>query len=421
MKKNRFQFILVLAILSLVTFISCEKNQEEFVIPKTNPSATNFDINYKEGNVSIDINSNVIVYATIDEKVKTWLTYKYKDSCQTLVLNYLENNTPEKRVGKVSLFDGDSTITVTVNQAGNPFAVGGGVKTVSVDYKTYTVDYAGTPVTLFEIAKDQAAKIPIGAYVQIACSNNNGTIMLVGSNPLISGKPVNGKFLFAWTKELAAGNGVLARLDGGFTPVSTTAFYSRKNHAYTISTVNYGGTAITLLSVAKEDAANIPIGSNVVIECPSDKGTIMLVGSNPLISGSPVNGKFTFTWTQAMASGGGILARIDGGFDPKVLYSVSFKTDLKYDISTVNYGGTAVTLLVVSADQAANIPIGATVVAETSSDSGTIMLVGSNPLISGSPVNSKFIFSWTSAMAGGSGILGRLDGGFTPTSLYVRN
>ena len=400
-------------------FNSCEDDAEDLIIPEINPSETSFNVDYTEGEVSIELNSNVIVYTIIDSENKDWLNYQYQDSCKTLILSYFENDTTTERVGHVLLTYGDSTLDVTINQAGNPYAVSGGVKVVNLDYEITTVDYGGTQVTLLSVSAEEAAKIPVGAYVEIECSDNEGSILLVGTE--ISGSPLNWKFNFVWTQALADGEGILARLDGGFDPISMTASYSRKNHLFEVFTVDYGGTLVNLLQMSSDEAANIPVGATVVIECSSDEGTIMLIGTDPEISGSPVNGKFSFTWTQAMAAGAGLLARIDGGFDPIIMYSISFKTDLAYEVTTVDYGGTPVTLFIVAAEETANIPIGASVVIECSSDEGTIMLIGTDPMIMGSPVNGEYIFFWTTAMAAGDGFMARLDGGVDPSGMYCRN
>ena len=419
MKKYKFLYVFALALTTVAMFSSCKDDTEELIVPEINPSETSFNVDYTEGEVRIELNSNVIVYTTIDTENKDWLKYQYQDSCKTLILSYFENDTTAERVGHALLTYGDSTLDVTINQAGNPYAVSGGVKTVNLTYDITTVDYGGTPVTLLTVNGDEASKIPVGAYVEIECSNNEGTILLVGTDPIISGKPVDGKFNFEWTSAMAAGSGILARIDGGFAPVSMKAVYIRKNHLFETFTVDYGGTLVNLLQLSSDETAKIPVGATVVIECPGDEGSILLIGTE--ISGSPVNGKFSFTWSQAMAAGEGLLARIDGGFEPIIIYSVSFKNDLVYDIITVDYGGTLVTLLMASAEETSNIPIGATVVVETSSDQGSFMLIGSDPLIMGSPVNGKFEFTWTSALASGDGMLARIDGGFDPVSMYCRN
>nr|WP_319590760.1 hypothetical protein [uncultured Draconibacterium sp.] len=420
MKKYKFLFLFALVISGLALFSACEDDVEEMLIPEINPSETSFDVDYKEGEVSIELNSNVTVYTTIDSEDKDWLKYSYQDSCKTLVLNFFENDTTADRVGHALLTYGDSTLDVTINQAGNPNAISG-KKVVEIAYEISTVDYGGTTVTLFSVAAEETAKIPVGAMVEVQSASDEGTIMFIGTEPLISGSPVNGKFNFVWTEALAAGEGLLARLDGGFEPVLMKALYSQKSHLFERMTVDYGGTPVNLLQISAEETANIPIGSIVTIECNSDEGSIMIIGTDPMIMGSPVNGKFSFKWTATMAAGQGLLARIDGGFDPIVIYSISFKTDLGYVISTVDYGGTTVTLFNVAAEETSKIPIGATVVVETSSDQGSFMLIGSDPLIMGNPVNGKFEFTWTSAMASGDGMLARIDGGFDPVSIYCRN
>ncbi|WP_319231983.1 hypothetical protein [Draconibacterium orientale] len=420
MKKYRFLFVLAFVFSGLLMFSSCEDDMEELIIPEINPSETHFDVDYKEGEVSIELNSNVIVYTTIDSEDKGWLKYKYQDSCKTLVLTYFENDTTADRIGHALLTYGDSILDVTINQAGNPNAISG-KKVVDIGYEITTVDYGGTAVTLFMVSTEQTAKIPVGAIVEIQCSSDEGTIMFIGTESEISGRPVNGKFNFVWTAAMAAGDGLMARLDGGFNPVSMKALYSQKSHLFELMTVDYGGTPVNLLQISAEEAANIPIGSIVTIECNSDNGSIMLIGTEPMIMGSPVNGKFSFTWTATMAAGEGLLARIDGGFDPKVIYSISFKTELAYEITTVDYGGTPVTLFMAAAEQTANIPIGASVVIECSSDEGTIMLIGTDPMVMGSPVNGEYVFAWTTAMAAGDGFMGRLDGGVEPIGLYCRN
>ncbi|WP_321346148.1 hypothetical protein [uncultured Draconibacterium sp.] len=419
---NKYKFLLVFAVFisGLLMFSSCEDDMEELIIPEINPSETQFDVDYKEGEVSIELNSNVIVYTTIDSEDKDWLSYHYQDSCKTLVLNYFENDTTADRIGHALLTYGDSTIDVTINQEGNPNAISG-KKVVDIGYEITTVDYGGTAVTLFIVAAEETANIPVGAMVEIQCSGDDGTIMLIGTEPMITGIPSNGKFNFVWTVEMAAGDGFMARLVGGFDPVSMKAMYSQKSHLFETMTVDYGGTAVNLLEISAEEAANIPVGATVTIQCTSDEGTIMLIGTDPEISGSPVNGKFSFTWTATMAAGEGLLARIDGGFDPEVIYSISFKTELTYEITTVDYGGTPVTLFIVAAEQTANIPIGASVVIECSADEGTIMLIGTEPMIIGSPLNGAYVFTWTAELAAGDGFMARLDGGVDPIGMYCRN
>ncbi len=426
MKKISIYLGMMIIIIMPTVFLSCDDEMQEEIIPIIEPSQSEFDVEYTEGEVTVDFNSNVIFYATIEGEEESWLSYSFKNNCKTLVITYLENDTTINRVGKITVVKSEVAKDITISQAGNPNANNGKLQKLDLNY---SVSSAGG-YTVFSVPKEECDKIPIGATVVLECGDA-GTISLLDASyaEFVGGGPVNGTFSFVWTQGIAnitAENGITTGiLRDGFEINSAYVQYNKSNLEYSIN--SQGG--YTILSVAAEECAKIPAGSNVVFECPSDEGTISLLDPSytEFAGGSPVNGKFSFGWTNAIvditAENGITTGILRNGFDVSSMYFTDLNTELQYTITS--QGG--YTIFSVSLEECAKIPIGATVVLKCPSDAGTISLLDATytEYAGGSPVNGEFSFLWTKDIAeitATAGITtGILRDGFDVNSMSCHN
>jgi len=69
-------------------FLSCTEELEPVIVPSIEVKQTVFDVGYKSGEIPLDVESNVIFYATVDAASKKWLSYEFSDSCKNLKLVY---------------------------------------------------------------------------------------------------------------------------------------------------------------------------------------------------------------------------------------------------------------------------------------------------------------------------------------------
>lgn len=425
MKKYKILYgFIVAATLSLGLF-SCKDDAEQLIVPSITSSTTDYSVDYKEGTIKTDVASNVIYYATVDAASKKWLFYQFSDTCKTLTLKYVESDTIVARTGKITLTKGDASIVLTVKQAGNPDA-GTGLKRVILPFTVTT----GTYNILRATAAD-CAKIPVGSTVVFECSSGDvGSISFLDATyaTFFAGSPVDGKITFVWTNDMAvktASGGIMALLNSGLTITNMYCLYTKKALVYTLQS----GGGYDFLRVTNVEGSKILVGSTVTFECSADAGSMKLMNPTTyatLAEGSPVNGKFNVTWTQAMVdatASGGIMTMLLGGVKVTALNYVYIKTKIVY---TFQAGG-GYNFLKTVAKESAKIPVGATVVFECKADAGTIRLM--NPttyatLAEGSPVNKKFTVIWTSDMAKASatgGIMAMLINGVEVTDFYSRN
>jgi len=427
MRSSKIIFSIFTLLVTIFAITSCEDNETvEVVTPEINPSQSDFNVDYTAGEVSIELNANSIFYATVAKEDESWLSYKFDNSCTTLIVSFLESDTITERIGHITLSKGDVTELLSFTQAGNPNANNGKFQKVALEY---AVNSAGG-YTIFSVTAQECSKIPIGATVVIECGDV-GTISLLDATytEYVGGGPVNGTFSFVWTKEIAnitaTGGIATGILRDGFEISAVYAVYKKSNIEYNINT--QGG--YTILSVSADECAKIPIGANVIFECPSDAGTVSLLDASyqAFAEGSPVNGKFSFSWTSNIAniteSAGITTGILRDGFDISNMYFTSVITDLEYSITT----GGGYTIFSVSVEECAKIPIGATVVLECPSDAGTISLLDATytEFAGGSPVNGEFSFVWTkeiAAITATAGITtGILRDGFDVTSMSCHN
>jgi len=164
----------------------------------------------------------------------------------------------------------------------------------------------GGGYTIFSVTAEECDKIPVGATLDFLCPSDNGSISLLDATytPYAGGSPVNGKFSFAWTNEIAAitvESGITTGVIRDGFDVSSLFFIDMNTELE--YSINEGG-GYTIFSVSLEECAKIPIGATVVLECPSDAGTISLLDATytPYAGGSPVNGEFSFVWTKEIAA-----------------------------------------------------------------------------------------------------------------------
>lgn len=427
MKKSKSIFSIYILLILFISFTSCEDdNVEEIVIPEINLTQTEFNVDYTSGADTIELNANAIFYATVDPDNESWLSYRFINNCTSLIVSYLESDTIVERIGNITLSKGDVSEQLSFTQAGNPNASNGKFQKLVLDYSV--VNSGG--YTIFSVSADECNKIPIGATFFMECGDQ-GTISLLDEsyNEFVGGSPVNGTFSFVWTQEIAnitASAGITTGiLRDGFEINAVYAVFTKSNVDYDI---NIGG-GYTILSVSAEQCAEIPVGGNVVFECPSDDGTVSLLDAsyNEFAGGSPVNGKFSFAWTSEIAtiteSAGITTGILRDGFDVSNIYFTSVQTDLEYSI---NIGG-GYTILSVTVEECAKIPIGATVVFECPSDAGTISLLDDTytEFAGGSPVDGVFSFVWTKEIAAKTASVGITTGilrdGFEVSSMFFHN
>jgi len=426
MKKYKILYgFIVAATLSLGLF-SCKDDAEQLIVPSITSSTTDYSVDYKAGTIKTDVASNVIYYATVDAASKKWLSYQFSDTCKTLTLKYVESDTIVARTGKITLTKGDASIVLTVKQAGNPNAGSGKLKRIDIANSIAT----SGGYTILSVTAAESAKIPIGAIVVLPCAADAGTISLINSSTYAEyagGAPVGGAFSFVWTQDMAtttAGKGIMGILRGGVSVTGMYCLYAKFAVPYTIAT--QGG--YTILNCTAADAAKIPVGAVITLDCAADAGTASFINSTTYAEyagGAPVGGKLIFVWTKEMAAataGKGIMGILRGGISVTNMSYVYVKGDI---VNTVTAG--AYTILNVTAAESAKIPVGATVVFETTGDAGTISLINSTTYAEyagGAPANGVFSFVWTKDMVTtttGKGIMGILRGGFTINKMYYHN
>jgi hypothetical protein len=426
--KNLIFIFNILSVIA-VTFLgsSCKDDKVELIVPNITATTTDYSVDYKEGTVKTDITSNVVYYATVDANSKKWLSYTFSDTCKTLTVNYAASDTIVARQGTITVSKGNSKLVLTVKQAGNPNAGAGKLKRIDL---ANSISTSGG-YTILSVAATESAKIPVGAIVVLPCAADAGTISLLNSTTYAEyagGAPIGGAFSFIWTQDMAtqtAGKGIMGMLRGGVSVTGMYCLYTKFAEPYTIAT--QGG--YTILNCTSADAAKIPVGAVITLDCANDVGTVSFLNSTTYAEyagGAPVGGKFTFIWTKAIAdqtAGKGIMAMLRGGISVTNMTYVYVKNDI---INTVATGG-GYTVLNVTAVESAKIPVGATVVFETAGDVGTISLLNATTYAEyagGAPVNGVFSFVWTKDMVtttAGKGIMGLLRGGFTINKMYYHN
>jgi len=421
MKQNKI-LLAALIILTIPFMFSSCKEDKVFIKAVLELEQSELIVPYTAGDSIIGVTANNVYTVTVDENGADWLTYDILSDGNSIMVSYTPNDSTLERTGRLIIINDDVMRFLDVTQEGIPSS---GVTKLDIEY---AVSNQGG-YTIFSVQKQECDKIPIGATVVIDCGDV-GTISLIDASYVeyVGGGPVNGTFSFVWTQEIAninASGGITGVLRDDFEINSVYATYTKGNLEYSIN--NQGG--YTILSVSAEECAKIPIGANVVFESPSDAGTISLLDASyqPFAEGSPVNGKFSFSWTSDIAniteSAGITTGVLRDGFDVSNMYFTSVITDLEYSIS--NQGG--YTIFSVTVDECAKIPIGATVVFNCPSDAGTISLLDANyqPFAEGGPVNGVFSFVWTkeiAAITATSGITtGVLRNGFEITSIYCHN
>jgi len=425
MKKYILFYSLLFAIPFMIMLVSCEDDTVEKIIPNIEINQSEYEVEYTSGEITVDLTSNVIYYVTIDDQAKEWLSYEFQDNCQTFIIKYDESDTVAVRSGFITLSKSDVEVPITITQAGNPNADNGKLKSMDLEY---FID-SSSGYTILSISADECDKIPIGATVKFECGAGGTISFIDGSySEFIGGKPVDGIFSFVWTQAIAdktAASGLTGILRDGFSISTASAIYSMSNIEYSIDS----SSGYTILSVSADVCNNIPSGATVVFECASDEGTISLLDGSytEFAGGAPVNGKLSFKWTQNImditAENGITTGIIRNNFDLSNMYYSYVDSELEYSVTTS--GG--YTIMSLPVEECANIPIGATVVIECSSDAGTISMLDSSyaQYAGGSPVNGEFSFVWTQEIAtnnASSGITTAiLRDGFDIVGMYCHN
>ncbi len=425
MKAYRYYYSILFAISITFMLVSCEDDTVEKIIPNIEVNQSEYDVDYSSGEITVDLTSNVIYYVSVEEDASEWLSYEFQDSCQTFIIKYDESDTIAIRSGVITLSKSDVEVPITITQAGNPNADNGKLKSMDLEY---IID-SSSGYTILSISAEECDKIPIGATVKFECGDGGTISFIDGSySEFMGGGPVDGVFSFVWTQAIAdktAASGLTGILRDGFSISTASAIYSMSNVEYSIDS----SSGYTILSVAADECAGIPLDATVVFECTSDEGTISLLDGSysEFAGGSPVNGKLSFTWAQNIVDitteNGITTGIIRDNFDLSAMYYNYVATDLQYVVTTS--GG--YTIMSVPVEECANIPIGATVVIECSSDAGTISMLDSSyfEYAGGSPVNGKFSFVWTQEIAvnnASSGITTAiLRDGFDIVGMYCHN
>jgi hypothetical protein len=402
---SRILFALIIAVL----VSSCKKDTvDALIVPLIVPDQTNIQVGYQAGKVKVNVESNVIFYATVDNASKNWLKYQFTDSCKNLIISYLENtDTTSSRTGYVTVSKGSVSEVLTVLQKkASPPRIR---RELDIAFQT-----TGSNLT---ISAEECAKIPLGSIVVIESSSETGSFQLSGFNE-ISGNLSKGKFSFVWTAKMdsiRAAKGLTGILGNGFKPSVVYASFVKKSHKWVdASSVNFNGKTFYFLDILAEETSTIPIGATMVVKCPVNVGAFIIGFSTHL---NPIDGKVTFPWTKNLINDKGVAEFIrTDGFEVSDIYSISFKVDLLPEIKE-NGSNTSLTL---SAAETAYIPIGATVVIKCADNQGTININGFGSL-TGNPVDGEFTFKWTAAMRNAGELAATISGGSKPTSMFCRN
>jgi len=423
MKELKIILAVIIIFSSSFVFTSCSEDDEIFIKATLELEESAATVPYTEGELTVGVTANDDYNVTVYQNGIGWLDYEILNEGDSLKVFYTANDSTLERTGRLILINDDVMRFYDITQEGIPTS---SITKIDIDY---AVNSSGG-YTIFSVSEQECNKIPIGATLVIDCGDA-GTISLLDAsyNEYMGGSPVNGSFSFVWTQEIAnttASGGITTGvLRDGFEVNAVYAIYTKGNIEYAIN--SQGG--YTILSVSAEECAKIPKGANVIFECPSDDGTVSLLDAsyNAYVEGSPVNGFFSFSWTSAIAgiteSAGITTGILRDGFDVSSMYFTSVINDLEYTIN--DQGG--YTILSVSAEECAKIPIGATLVFECPSDDGTISLLDSNyqSFAEGGPVNGEFSFVWTkeiAAITATSGIsTGVIRDGFDITAMYCHN
>jgi hypothetical protein len=421
------KIIIVLVATTLISSCSDDDSAEELTptIEVVNPD---INVGYKTGETVIPFSSNVILYANVDPANQNWLSYRFEDNCKTLVVKYIENNTTDQRVGHITLSKSGVGEILTITQQGNPDATGGGgLEKVDLEF---IVDNSSGYAILF-VTPSEIAKIPVGATLVMKCSSDEGSISLLNPNTFAEyagGSPVNGEFKFVWTQEIAeitSTAGMTGMLNNGFNVSSVSCLYEKSNVEFIVD----NSSGYTMLIAMPDEVAKISVGAIVVLECPSDVGSIGFVNPSNFqeyAGGSPINGKFTFKWTSEIANitaGTGLMGLIRDGFNVSSMYFISVKTDLEYIIDN----SSGYTILALLPEEVAKIPIGATIMLECAGDAGSVSFVNPSDFAEyagGSPVNGTFSFVWTKEMVAitrSTGMMAILRDGLNVSGMYCHN
>jgi hypothetical protein len=408
MKKNISIISLLFTLITLVSFYSCENENEEIdIVPEFNVGNSTYDVGYEAGSTVIDVTSNVIYYVHIDDAAKGWLKYSFSDSCKTLSLVYSENtDTTLSRTGYATISKFGVSEVITVNQAK---ATPPRIKPV-INIGFQSADNSLT------ISAQECLKIPVGSILEIESSSNTGSFQLSGFDD-VSGNVSEGTFSFEWTHEMdSIGriNGITGILGNGFNPSKIYSSYVSTNYTWEDKgSVSFGGFTYYFIAIPANEAATIPVGSTMYVGTAKDVGTF-IAGQTRY---NPVNGKLHFAWNSGYIGKNGAAEFIwTDGLQIAAIYAISFNIDLFPEIKD-NGGNISLKL---NLKEASYIPIGATVVIKCEDDSGTININGF-PELTGSPVNGEFSFNWTSAIRDVGELNATISGGSKPLVMYFRN
>jgi len=418
---------IILAILiifsSSFVFTSCSKDEEVIIKATLELEKSEMTVPYTEGELTVGVTANDDYTVTVYGNGADWLSYEILNDGDSLLVSYALNDSTLERTGRLILINDDVMRFFDITQEGVPSS---SITEIDIEY---SVTGSGG-YTILSISADECDKIPIGATLFFDCGNE-GTIAFLDASysEFVGGVPVNGTFSFVWTQQIAditASNGITtAVLRDNFEVNAVSAIYTKTNLEYNVST--NGG--YTIFSVTAEECEKISIGASFVFESSSDEGYITLLDNsyNVFAYCAPVNGKSSFEWTNDIyditATNGITTGVVRDGFDISNVYFTNVETELNY--SVVTSGG--YTILSLPVEDCANIPIGATVVFECSSDAGTISLLDSNyqSFAEGAPVNGEFSFIWTkeiAAITATSGITtGILRDGFDVIGMHCHN
>lgn len=176
-----------------------------------------------------------------------------------------------------------------------------------------SVNFGGVVYNFIEIPANETPNIPIRSTIYVECPNDVGAFIIGFSKRLY---PSGGEVFFPWKTEYINQSGVAQFIrTGGF---EVSKIYSTSFRIDLFPEVEEAGVN-KILTLNSEETAYIPIGATVVIKCEDDHGTISINGF-PELTGSPVNGEFSFIWTSAIRNVGELKATISNGSKPLSMY-----------------------------------------------------------------------------------------------------
>jgi hypothetical protein len=419
-------------------FTACDDGYEipvDTTIPEISvENASVINVGYEMGEQVMAVKSNVVYFANVTLG-SDWLSCQFTDNLQTFTIKYAQNKTADQRTGTIELSKGDKSVILTVVQEGDPNAAG----PQDVDIPFEIGEAGGGMYKTVHIATADAAKIPVGKTIIFECTGvgsiNGDYTGFSMVNLSVNNAPVS----LVWTQEIATAaageNGFLCMLwdDALVTRIYIPAPTPDVDIPFTNGEAGGGMYKTVLISSA--DAANIPVGSTVIFEATGEGSINGAYTGFSMIDATFADGKAELVWTEAIATASqgdnGFICMIFGDATVTRVYIPGTATPTakptRVNVSFTNGeagGGMYKTVLISSAD-AANIPVGSTVVFEASGEGSVNGSYTGFSMVDATFANGRAELVWTQAIAtasqGDNGFICMIFGDATVTKVYYTN